>query len=226
MGERRVYEFRDPESLVKWTRWSVYAQVAVAFAAIAAGYLEHDIFVALRDGAFQSREEALEAARVSDMRQQVVSVVHVVVTVVSGILILRWVHRANWNVRAMGESLRFTPGWAVGWFFVPVMNIWRPYQVVKEIWVASFRAIAMQGSAASGIVGLWWFLWLVYCTLGNVSFRVSMNAKDIPGLISANVLDLAVNLSAVPLCVVFLAMMGRIQEMQAAGVPGVPEPAA
>jgi hypothetical protein len=217
MSEPRVYEFRDPESLVKWTRWSVYAQAAVAFAAILAGYLEHDVFVALRDGAFHSREEALEAAGVSDARQQIVSIVHVVVTVASGILILRWVHRANWNAHSMGAPLRFTPGWAVGWFFVPVMNIWRPYQVVKEIWEASFRAIAMQGSTAPGIVGLWWFLWLVYCTLGNVSFRVAMNAKDVPGLISANVLDLAANLSIVPLCMTFLAMMARVQEMQAAG---------
>ena len=31
----------------------------------------------------------------------------------------------------------FTPGWSVGWFFVPIMNPWKPFQAMREIWQAS-----------------------------------------------------------------------------------------
>lgn len=33
--------------------------------------------------------------------------------------------------------MEFTPGWAVGWFFVPIANLFKPYQVVAEIYRAS-----------------------------------------------------------------------------------------
>jgi len=37
------------------------------------------------------------------------------------IVFLMWIHRANRNVHLLsGETLAITPGWALGWFFIPV----------------------------------------------------------------------------------------------------------
>lgn len=48
------------------------------------------------------------------------------------------IYRANLNARALGaQGMRFSPGWTVGWFFVPVMNLFRPFQAVREVWKAS-----------------------------------------------------------------------------------------
>ena len=33
---------------------------------------------------------------------------------------------------------RFSPGWSVGWWFIPALNLLRPYQVIKEIWRGSY----------------------------------------------------------------------------------------
>ena len=30
--------------------------------------------------------------------------------------------------------MTFTPGWIAGWFFVPIMNLFRPYEAVKELY--------------------------------------------------------------------------------------------
>lgn len=46
------------------------------------------------------------------------------------VVFLCWVYRANYNCRQWGAAgMRFTPGWSVGWFFVPIMNLFRPLQV-------------------------------------------------------------------------------------------------
>ena len=45
--------------------------------------------------------------------------------------------RANRNARAFGSSMSISPGWAAGWFFVPIANLWMPYQAMKEIWQGS-----------------------------------------------------------------------------------------
>ncbi len=52
--------------------------------------------------------------------------------------LLSWIYRVCKNLRSFGaERLDYTPGWAVGWYFVPFLNIVRPYQVMREIWLAS-----------------------------------------------------------------------------------------
>ena len=49
-----------------------------------------------------------------------------------------WVYSAHANLRWLRVSgLEYTPGWAVGWFFVPIMLLFRPCQVMFEIWKAS-----------------------------------------------------------------------------------------
>ena len=54
------------------------------------------------------------------------------------VLFCMWVYRANKNARALGaQRMEFTPGWCAGWFFVPIANLFKPFQAVREIYQAS-----------------------------------------------------------------------------------------
>ena len=86
-----------------------------------------------------------------------------VVSLATTILFLVWTYRADKNLRAFGtQGLRFTPGWAVGYFFVPIMGLYRPYQVFREIWRASDPAPASrvgqtwQFIRAPALLMVWW----------------------------------------------------------------------
>jgi hypothetical protein len=49
-----------------------------------------------------------------------------------------WLHRCRINVRAFGcRRLRYPRIWAIIGFFVPLLNFFRPYQIVAEVWRAS-----------------------------------------------------------------------------------------
>lgn len=83
---------------------------------------------------------------------------------------LMFLYRANKNLHLFGvPGLTFSPGWTVGYFFIPFLNLVRVPQVVKEIWQGS-SAIGGNGSleswraipAPSQIVG-----WFVTLLLGN-----------------------------------------------------------
>ena len=53
----------------------------------------------------------------------------------TALFFLLWTYRSYRHLSALSDrDLRFSPGWAVGWFFVPIMNLFRPYQVMKEMW--------------------------------------------------------------------------------------------
>ena len=61
-----------------------------------------------------------------------------IVTAVTAVASLLWVRRAYLNVRPLGvRHPRFAPDWAVGGWFVPVLNAIRPKQVIDDIWRAS-----------------------------------------------------------------------------------------
>src|SRR5262249_34683580 len=81
------------------------------------------------------------------------------VFIACAVLFCMWIHRAASNALASGRNygFDFTPGWAVGYFFVPIANLWRPYQIVRAIWDSA-------NAGNSSVVGLWWGVWIA----GNV----------------------------------------------------------
>ena len=53
-------------------------------------------------------------------------------------LFLSWVYRKYSNLsRLKVGGLRCKPDMAVGWFFVPVINLFMPYLIIKQLWQAS-----------------------------------------------------------------------------------------
>ncbi len=72
-----------------------------------------------------------------------------------------WVYRTNRNGRALGaRGMKYTPCWSVGWFFVPIANMFMPYWVMKEIWQVSSppSPMAWRQKTVSPIVALWWLV--------------------------------------------------------------------
>jgi hypothetical protein len=60
------------------------------------------------------------------------------VLLVTGIVFLRWVHTACRVLTLTGtRQTKFTPGWAVGSWFIPFLNLARPYQILKDLWQRS-----------------------------------------------------------------------------------------
>jgi hypothetical protein len=73
--------------------------------------------------------------------------ISILVGILEFILFLLWYYRNHRNLGALGASeLRFTPGWAVVWWFIPILNLWKPYQVTVEVMKASDPAIGRTDS--------------------------------------------------------------------------------
>jgi hypothetical protein len=122
---------------------------------------------------------------VFDMVYALTALLTIPLSLVTAILFLAYMNRANKNARALGaEGMQFTPGWCVGWFFVPIMNLFRPYQAIREIFQASDPKSSPAGwklAHAPGVVGLWWGVWLVGNFLGQVRecSRIILSARSV-----------------------------------------------
>ena len=214
-GERSA--FKDPTDLTKWVKGFLYADIVIAIIALLSGTLELQLLTDFQKGVYASESRALAAAEASDARQQLVGIVQLVIFVVAGILILMWIYRANFNAHQLGGSgMEFTPGWSIGWYFIPISNLWKPYQAMKEIWKASKNPQDWQIQEVSSLLPWWWFFWIVSNIFGNASFRMARRAEELNELVAANIGALLSDAAGIPLSLIVLVMVGNIYEMQMA----------
>jgi hypothetical protein len=101
------------------------------------------------------------------LRQGGVWLLQVLLWLLTGVAFIVWFHRAYRNLAGLGaRSLRFTSGWAIGAWFVPVLNLVRPKQLMDDIWRATDPVLVGQPGVAwkqqpvSKMVLAWWAAYL------------------------------------------------------------------
>ena len=207
-------DYKDSRSLTNWTRGFLYAGIAVSVVAFGSNALEYQLLVAMRDG-FYPGDAALDA---SDARQAWVGLLQAAVYLPTMVLVLMWIHRANYNVRQLGaRGLRFSPAGSIGWYFVPILTLWRPYQAMKEIWQASLDPENWPGRPVPVLLPMWWALWLVSIALDNIDLRSWWSLDENSGVgdfIAANIAAQAAAVWKIPLTLVLVAIINRIYRMQ------------
>jgi len=183
--------------------------LAVFFAAAVIGFISSWLqFQLLTRESFSHAE-----AQANDIRQHFVALFTVLVYLVTAVVFGRWIYRANRNVRALGaQGLRFTPGWAVGYFFVPIFNWWRPYQAMKDLWRASQNPAAWQGIKPGSILGIWWGLWLASNLIGYAAMQDGLKAHDLATLKMATFSLLVEEVVRFPLCVCAFLIVTQIDD--------------
>jgi len=109
--------------------------------------------------------------------------------VVSIIVVGMWIYRAHANLRAARiEGLEFAPSWAVGWFFIPVANLFKPFQAMRELWNNSRNEIGGYAGETDPILRWWWGAWIFGNILSNIGSRFepdNPNAAVVVALIDA-----------------------------------------
>ena len=110
----------------------------------------------------------------SDANIESLARLHLLAFVLAAIAFLIWLYAATKRGHALGtESMAFTPGASVWWWFVPVLNLVQGYRTVHEVWRASDpRNRAGDPRYGQGESGTWllWAWWVMY-TGSNLAAR-------------------------------------------------------
>ena len=198
---------KDPTALTKTVKIMVWIQLG-------AGILNMLSDIAQMSLA-SSGSISPAAAEANDSRQAIIGGIYFLVFVATAIVFLKWIYRANLNCRGFGATdMRFTPGWSIGYYFIPFLNLVRPYQAMKEIWKVSTNPLNWKDQAASALLGWWWALWLTSGIFGQLSFRMSMKVTSPSSLEAATAMAIASGLADIPLCIVAIALINAIYQKQ------------
>lgn len=98
------------------------------------------------------------------------------------VLFLVWMYKAHKNLEFLRPTnLQFTPGWVVGWWFVPFANLVKPFQAMREIWSESDPEVDDEPTFLSAslhtaptYMGFWWAFWII----SNIASNVTGNLFD------------------------------------------------
>lgn len=207
--------FKNPVFLTKWLQSFLLLGIIVFGVAIYASGMQYKLLHDAQNGFYISEEQYNADAQANVERMSTVDLSKFCVVIVTVISFFFWIYRANKNARELGNHpMEFTPGWAVGWFFIPFLCLWKPYQVMKEIWIASNDSHDRTKSTGLYIVGLWWTMWLVSNIFGNIFSRSPFKVDDIETLMAITSLSMA-SLMADLICnVMTLVVISRIFAMQ------------
>jgi len=108
----------------------IWAVMFVDIISIYSSFLQYKLLQQLQN----NENVPFEILNSNDTREQIVGIVYLAVYITSAVVFIMWFRRAYFNLNAR-KKCEHTEGWAAGSWFVPVISLFRPFQIMKEMWV-------------------------------------------------------------------------------------------
>ncbi len=215
-GEPASYHFlRDPSGLTRFLQRLLFVSILVACVALVDDLTE---YVQVRTGK-GTPDQIVD----NDPIQGIVGLLQSGLGIATGITFLKWVYRAYKNIQGFGaEDLRYSPTWAVAYYFMPILGLIRPVQVMNEIWRASEDPKDWRHRPGSWLIGGWWALFLVYAFTTQISLQLAIQASNNDQWNFAAIMAILGDLISIPLSMAALRLVTEIFRRQKALVEGAP----
>ncbi|MEA1964704.1 MAG: DUF4328 domain-containing protein [Candidatus Aerophobetes bacterium] len=214
-----VPKFVSSKSKAKLVIFFLAIAIVLGIIALFSNFMQIDLLTRMIEG----NNFTLEETYTNDIRQQTIRILQLIIYFVTGIFFLIWFYQAHRNLQALGsKNLKYTSGWAIGGFFIPFLNLVRPFQVMKEVWKESDPNITYsiistnstwKDSRSSSLVGWWWFLFL----FGNfISYlpHILMQEESIDSLLTGTWVMLSSEIVEIIAAIVTIGLVKKIVNRQ------------
>ncbi|MEO5582649.1 MAG: DUF4328 domain-containing protein [Saprospiraceae bacterium] len=176
--------------------------------ALVSGYLQYELLKNAADGGGIPMDEATS----NDQREQIIAIISVLLFIAGTVYFIMWFRRAYYNLWQLVPYLSFSEGWAAGAWFVPFINLVRPYRIMKELYVETSNILRKNGhldedALSTKYLGLWWALYLIVVTGDQIISKLTIKADTIDDLLIATQLGMIGNVIAIPFCLITIKVI-------------------
>jgi hypothetical protein len=161
-----------------------------------------------------------EAGEANDNREAAAGRIYLLAYAISAITFILWFRRAYYNLHQKAAPLALPEGWAAGCWFVPIVNLFRPYQIMKEMYVETKKLLDGHGfrervAYTTRYLDWWWTLWVMSAVVGNVIFKfATRNATTVEDYILVTVAQIIVGILGIPLALVTVKVIKDYARME------------
>ena len=169
----------------------IWLMIIIKSISFISDYFQYDLLKSVADGDSIS----IATATLNDLRQRLIAILELAIYITSAITFIMWFRRAYFNLHLMTNNLEHTEGWAAGCWFVPIVSLYMPYQIMKELYLKTRYMIIEKNEnydvkISTTLVGWWWTLWIIFNIFGQIVFRYSYSAKSIDALTTGTILSM------------------------------------
>jgi hypothetical protein len=129
------------------------------------------------------------------------------------VLFLMWVHRTNRNAHVLAPSFDMSPAWGVGWFFVPIACLAKPFEGVEKTWNISTDPTRWRSRDTPTLLRVWWGLFLATNFVGLAS-SIAAKTETAGGLSAAAFLTIGTMATVVASSVASIMMVRQLTQRQ------------
>ena len=153
-----------------------------------------------------------EVATANDLREQLIAIIYLIAYIISGIVFIMWFRRAYFNLHQKVNTLSYSESWAAGSWFVPFVNLYRPFQIMKELYDETKKYITGRDGnteidLTTKFLGFWWALWIISGIFGQINWRLFRNAETLSDFIASTTFDIAGGLLGIGLALVTIRVI-------------------
>ena len=154
----------------------------------------------------------MEMINTSDMLIVVTTLAYWAIFILAIVFFIMWFRRAYYNLHQLSwHNARYTEGWAAGSWFVPIINLWWPCQIMVDIWRGTQNALRVRlGEPQSlSIIGWWWAFYLLQRFVRNIASVLGSRANDIESLLTATQVKIFSDLVTIPAIILAIRIVQR-----------------
>lgn len=193
----------------------VWAVFGIKMIALISDVMQYSLLKSMANGELVTEQEKIA----NDVREAIISLFYLVIFIGSIITFIQWFRRAYFNLGLLSNNLSTTDGWASGAWFIPIMSLYRPYQMMKEMFIVSNVILKTKLEGYKLIltvktVGVWWAFWIISNILGNIVVRIQLYATAVDGMMTATLCQIILGFFYLPLVLITVRLIKEYAFME------------
>ena len=193
---------------------ALWAVLIASVLLLAANYMQYLMLTDITNGYKASEEELANL----DLRNLIVVLIYLTTFVISAVMFIKWFRRAYANIRIFFPNLSYGDTWTVWTWFVPVVNLYVPYKIMRELHEKTdlllFRNKIKIDVFGRNYLTLWWTLWIVNIFVGRIVTRIYAKAETISQLTQSSLADICLNILGIILVPIAIQVVRQYAEVE------------
>ena len=131
---------------------------------------------------------------------------------ISIITFVQWFRRAYFNLHIYIKTLTFSEGWAAGCWFVPIINLFRPFQIMNELYKETDYYLSKKHhnytiKLKSRFLGWWWALFLISYAARQVATRFTLKADSLDKMTFSTIITIISTIISIALSLITIKVI-------------------
>ncbi|MHC5310386.1 DUF4328 domain-containing protein [Myroides sp. LJL116] len=193
----------------------IWIMLILDIASIISKYFQYEIIQTIANG-----DEITEAmSLIHGITKQITGLLYMVAYVTSIITFIQWFRRAYYNLHQRVSNLSYSEGWATSSWFVPILNLFRPYQIMQELYFQTNvllikKGIPLHHILNTSIIGFWWAFWILSNLFGLLVFRYALQAESTEEFITSILGSMFNSIIGIPLALLTIKVIRNYAKVE------------